>query len=218
MKTDELIDAVRKGDGGRVKALLDEDPALVNAKAGSVSMALMGLYYQHPEIAEIFRQRGAKLSFHEACAFGDGSVMEFLDKDPGLLNKLSDDGFPAVGLAIFFGHPELARKLIERGADVNAVAKNPQRVAPVHAAITVKDRATTRLLLERGANPNARQQQGFTALHTAAGHGDVEVAKMLMEFGADPRARTEDGKDAAEVAEKFGFPAFAQWFRETIRD
>ena len=217
MKTDELIDAVRKGDGGRVKALLDEDPSLVQTRAGNVSAMILGLYHGHPEIAQIFLQHGAKLSFHEACAFGDASVMQWIDKDPALLNALSDDGFPPVGLAIFFGHPELARKLIERGADVNAAAKNPQRVAPIHAAITVKDHATTRLLLERGANPNARQQGGFTGLHTAAGHGDVEMVKMLMEFGADPHARTDDGKDAAAVGEKFGFPAFAEWFRANVR-
>ena len=217
MKTDELVDAVRKGDGGRVKALLDEDPSLVSARSGNVSMVLLGLYYGHPEISQLFLQHGAKLSFHEACALGDASAMKFLDKDPALLNALSDDGFPPVGLAIFFRHPELARKLIERGADVNAAAKNPQRVAPIHAAITVRDHATTRLLLEHGANANARQQEGFTALHTAAGHGDVEMAKMLMEFGADPRARTDDGKDASEVAEKFGQPAFAEWFRANVR-
>jgi len=218
MKTDELIDAVRKGDGGRVKELLDEDSSLVGARSGNVSAILLGLYHGHPEIAQVFLQHGAKLSFHEACAFGDPSALPLLDKNPALLNAFSDDGFPPVGLAIFFGHPELARKLIERGADVNAVAKNLQRVAPVHAAVTVTDYATTRLLLERGADANARQQEGFTALHTASAHGDEEMAKLLMEFGADPKARTDDGKNAAEVAEKYGQPAFAKWFRETIRD
>ena len=217
MKTDELFEAVRKGDGGRVKALLDEDPSLVTVKSGNVSAILLGLYYGHPEIAQVFVQHGAKLSFHEACALGDASAMQVLDKNPGLLNALSEDGFPPVGLAIFFRHPELARKLIERGADVNAVAKNPQRVAPVHAAVTVKDYATTRLLLERGANANARQQEGFTGLHTAAGHGDVEMAKLLIEFGADPHAQTDDGKNAGDVAEKFGHPAFAEWFRANVR-
>ena len=217
MKTDELIEAVRKGDGGRVKALLEEEPSLVTAKSGNVSLVLLGLYYQHPDIARIFLERGAKLSFHEACALGDPSALAMLDKNPALLNAFSDDGFPPVGLAIFFRHPDLARKLIERGADVNAAAKNPQRVAPVHAAVTVKDYATTRLLLEHGANPNARQQGGLTGLHTAAGHGDVEMTKLLMEFGADPHARTDDGKDAGEVAEKFGQPAYVEWFRANVR-
>src|SRR5439155_23219737 len=114
-------------------------------------------------------------------------------------------------------HPALARELIERGADVNAAAKNPQRVAPVHAAVTVGDFETMRLLLDRGANPNARQESGFTALHGAAGHGDIEMAKLLLEFGADPKLKTDDGKDAAAVAEKSNQPAFAEWFRANVK-
>ena len=42
------------------------------------------------------------------------------------------------------------------------------------------------------------------------------MAKLLLDFGADPKARTEDGKNAIDIAEKYGQPAFAQWFRETI--
>jgi uncharacterized protein len=214
METDELFDAIRKGDAARVGALLDRDRNLLRAKSGDTSAILMAGYTGHPEIAQLFVQRGATLSFPEACALGDSSAMKLLDRDPSLLNAFSEDGYPPVGLAIFFRHPELARQLIERGADVNAAAKNPQRVAPVHAAIAVHDRDTMRLLLERGADPNARQQEGFTPLHSAAAHGDVEMAKLLMEFGADPNARTDDGKSAIDVAEKYGQPAFAQWMRD----
>jgi uncharacterized protein len=218
MKSDELIEAVKKGDSARVGALLDEDHSLLSAKSGNVSAILLALYHGHPEIAQLFVKRGAKLSFPEACAVGDAGALKLLDRDPSLLNAYSEDGFPPIGLAVFFGHPELARALIERGADVNAAAKNPQRVAPVHAAATVRDYATMRLLLERGADPNARQQLGFTPFHSAASRGDVEMAKLLMEFRADPHVRTDDGKNAIDIAEKYSQPAFANWFRETIRN
>ena len=217
MKNDELIEAIQKGDEKRVAALLDEDRALLAAKSGNVSAILLALYHGHPQVAQLFVQRGAPLSFPEACALGDAAATKLLDRDASLLNAYSDDGFPSLGLAIFFRHPKLAKTLIERGADVNAAAKNPQRVAPVHAAATVRDHATMRLLLEHGADPNARQQLAFTAFHSAASRGDIEMAKLLMEFGADPQARTEDGKDAIDIAEKYGQPAFAQWFRETIK-
>jgi uncharacterized protein len=217
VKTDDLIDAIRKGDAERVRALLDEDRALLGAKSGNTSAILMAAYSGHPEIAQVFVQQGAKLTFPETCALDEASAIKLLDRDPSLLNAFSDDGYPPLGLAIFFRPPELARQLIERGADVNAAAKNPQRVAPVHAAATVQDRATMRLLLQRGADPNARQEQGFTPLHSAASRGDVEMAKVLIEFGADPNARTDDEKNAVDIAEKYAQPEFAQWFRETIR-
>ncbi len=216
MKNDELIEAIQKGDAQRVGALLDEDRALLGAKSGTISAILLALYHGHPQVAQMFVERGARLSFAEACALGDAGAMKILDRDPSLLNAYSEDGFPPLGLAIFFGHPELAKALIDRGADINAAAKNPQRVAPVHAAATVRDRATMRLLLEHGADPNARQQIGFTAFHSAASRGDIEMAKLLIEFGADANARTEEGKNAIDIAEKYGQPAFAHWFRETI--
>ena len=143
-------------------------------------------------------------------------ALDLLKRDPSLLQSYSEDGFPALGLAVFFRHPDLARELIERGADVNAAGRNPQRVAPVHSAATVQDHATMRLLLQRGADPNARQQLGFTPFHSAASRGDIEMAKLLVEHGADPRARTDDGKDAISIAQKYGKPEFAEWFQQTI--
>ncbi len=218
MKTAEMIEAVKKGDGSRVAALLDEDRALLEAKEGRTSAILLAVYHGHPELAALFVNHGAKLTFAEACAVGDAArVRELLKKDPSLLHSYSDDGYPVAGLPIFFRHPELARELIERGANVNAQAHNPQRVAPVHAAATVGDHGTMKLLLERGADPNARQQVGFTPLHSAAGHGDIEMAKLLVEHGADLHARTDEGKDAIDIAEKSNQPAFVEWLRANMK-
>ena len=209
---DELIAAVQNGNAARVAEILDQDRSLLTAHAGNVSAILLAVYYQHPELARLFVERGAELTFAEACAVGDEAhALSLLDRDPALLHQRSDDGYPPLGLAIFFRHPALARALIERGADVAAAADNPQRVAPVHAAASVGDAATMRLLLDRGADPNARQQAGFTPLHAAAGNGDVEMAKLLVAGGADRHARTDDGKDAATIAAERGRGEFVAW-------
>jgi len=208
----ELMAAIQNGNAARAAEILDQDPSLLTARAGNVSAILLAVYHQHPEIARLFVERGAELTFAEACAVGDERrALELLDRDPSLIDHRSDDGYPPIGFAIFFRHPALARALIERGADVNAAAENAQRVAPVHAAASVGDVETMRLLLDRGADPNARQQAGFTPLHAAAGNGDLEMAKLLVARGADRHARTDDGKDAATIAAERGRGEFVAW-------
>jgi len=208
----ELTEAIKRGDAEEVGRILDRDPASIDEVSGGVSAMMLALYHGKNDIARLFVARGRRLTFPEACALGERARVEaMLREEPSLLDRKSPDGYPPVGLAIFFHHPEIARFLIEQGADVSAHADNPNCVAPVHAAAAACDHETMRMLLARGANPNARQQMDYTALHGAASRGDVEMAKLLIEAGGDSKARGTDGKTLADVAIEHGHPAFAEW-------
>jgi ankyrin repeat protein len=208
----ELTDAIRKGDAAKVASLLDADPSFLQATENGITPILLAVYHGKPELARLFVERGARLSFGEACALGEMDIVKsMLAADPALLHSRTADGFPGWALAIFFRHPELARLLIEQGADVNAVAENRQRVAPAHAAVAARDYDTMRMLLERGADANARQEMDYTPLHGAAAHGDIEMAKLLLAHGADRNAKSSDGMSAADVARKRGHPDMAEW-------
>ncbi len=54
-------------------------------------------------------------------------------------------------------------------------------------------REVVRSLLKQGADVNAAQGDGMTALHWAARHGDVELARMLVYAGANLKATTRLG-------------------------
>ncbi|SRR5258708_2013725 len=208
----DLISAVKSGDAERVAALLDADPSRLGAGENGTSAILLAMYYRHPEVAQLFVDRGARLTIHEAAAVGDyAAVVSLLDADPLLLDQCGGDGFQPLGLAIFFRHPEMARMLIERGADVLAPAQNAMHVAPIHAAAAVSDRDSIELLLARGADPNARQQSDYTPLHDVAARGDVELAKILIAGGADRGAKTSDGKTPADLARDRGHVLFVEW-------
>jgi uncharacterized protein len=208
----DLTDAIKAGDAERVAALVDADTSLLSAAENNVSPLLLAIYHGKSDIARLLVEKGAPVSFGEACALGDaGRVKELLAADPSLLQSRSADGFPAAAMAIFFGHGELARWLIEQGADVNAAADNSARVAGVHAAAAACDRETMRLLLERGADANARQQLDYTPLHGAASRGDIEMAKLLLAHGAERDAKGTDGMTPADTARKYGQVAFAEW-------
>lgn len=208
----EFTDAIKAGDAVRVAALIDADPAALHTVEDKVTPLLLALYHGKSEVARLLIDRGTPVSFAEACALGDEKrAKEMLAADPSLIHSRSADGYPSAGLAIFFKHGELARWLIEQGADVHAYAENANRVAPVHAAAAACDHETMRLLLERGADPNARQVMDYTPLHGAASRGDIEMAKLLLAHGADRAAKGSDGATIADIARNHGHPEFAEW-------
>jgi ankyrin repeat protein len=132
---------------------------------------------------------GRALDLFEAAALGRTErVQELLADDPSLANAFGDDGFQPLGLAVFFGHPESARVLLDAEAEVNSASRNDFKVMPLHSACAVKDVAKrhelARLLLERGADPNARQQDDFTPLMAADQVGDARLRGLLVEHGA----------------------------------
>ena len=62
--------------------------------------------------------------------------------------------------------------------------------SPVADAAMRGDEGSVRVLLQQGADVNAAQGDGMTALHWAADRGDVEMARMLVYAGASLEAAT----------------------------
>ncbi len=66
--------------------------------------------------------------------------------------------------------------------------------APVADAAMKGDHAAIRALLQQGADVNAAQGDGMSALHWAADRGDAELTAMLVYAGANPGAVTRIGQ------------------------
>jgi uncharacterized protein len=168
------------------------------------SKVLAALYHNRRDEAQQLAE-GAALTIWEAAALGhDERVRELLDEEPALARAWSSDGYPAVGLAAFFAGASTVRLLLERGAEAGAVARNAMKVQPIHAAVAARNAESVALLLQRGADVNARQQVGYTPLMGAAAGGREDLVELLLKHGADPSLRSDDGKTAADVAREHG--------------
>ncbi len=201
----DLLAAVTGGDVSRVRALVEESPALAAAKNESgVSAPLLALYHRKRETADFLVARKeaiAPLDVFEAAAFGRTARIEaILDEEPTLADAYTTDGFFPLGLAAFYGHEEAVRLLLARGASPNLAARNAMKVAAIHAATAAASVPIALALIEAGADVNAVQQAGFTPLHAAAMTGQTELAKLLLDRGADPSARADDGRTALAMA------------------
>ena len=93
--------------------------------------------------------------------------------------------------------------LLEKGTDANApfpiVGTRALMVAAAHGH---KD--TARALLDAGADVNAEDFTGWTALHAAAFNGDPEIVQLLLEHGAIPGKASWFIRSPSGMAEGLG--------------
>lgn len=209
--TQAFIAAVTAGDLDQVRAMLDAQPELVQARTERGNSALLAaIYYGKRAVADLLIERGAPLSLFEAAAAGRTElVRQRLEAEPGLLNACAPDGFQPLGLAAYFGHTDLVDELLARGADPNRPAQNSMRVQALHAAVANEKNPQaalqiTRALLAHGAQVNARQEGGWTPLHEAAHHGQAALVHLLLAHGADPALANDHGKRPADLAREQG--------------
>jgi len=166
---------------------------------------LLAAYYGHGELAEVFIRHGAKPDVFAASALGDlETVRTLVGSDRGLVNAFAADGFYPLGLAAFFGHRAIVEFLLKSGADLKTAARNAQKVTALHGAVARRDVEIVKMLLEAGADSNARQERGFAPLHDAAANGNAALVEVLLKYGALATAKTDDGKTPADMAAERG--------------
>ena len=209
----KFFEAIQNGDLEKVTQYLELQPDLVNARTeNGLSAVLLAAYYGRPAIAHLLAERRRDLNIFEASAAGDLERVKGLIGDhPELANAVALDGFQPLGLACFFGHYEIARLLVEAGAEVNSPSKNPQKVMPLHSAAASRSLEIARLLLEHGADPDARQNDDFTPLHEAAHNGQIELVEILLAHGADVNASQKPGLTALSFAQQAGHQDVAEF-------
>ena len=207
MNSDDLFTAIWNGDESRVHALLDEQPALAHQpNTAGMTPLLAATYARQPAIIEALTAAGAPVDLFVASALGRlADVTALLDDDPDALTAFSADGWTALHLAAHFGTVEVVRTLLQSGSDVHSRSRNRIANQPLHAACAgACSRDVVMMLLDHGADVQAKEHGGFTPLHEAAQNGNLELTRMLMDAGADTDATTDDGKTPADLAKDTG--------------
>lgn len=154
----EMMSAVDKGDADTVRTLLQEDPALLNARGpyrpagdGEITPLLVAAGFDQKEIALLLLEQGA---------------------DPHVVLA---NGETALQNAAFNQDRELADALVARGVQMDIFA-----TAGLGDAEQVQA-----FLREKPELVHARDATGATPLHWA---GSAEVARVLVDAGADIEA------------------------------
>lgn len=166
------------------------------------------------------RDRGGFTPLMYAARGNCRECVEVLLKHKADVN-LADPSFVVpLSIAMMNANWDIAKRLIEAGADVNQWDMNGS--SPLHVAIanmnsagnrnpldqdkanTASGRDVIKMLVDRGANPNQQlywgggfasaADRGMTPFLAACGTGDIELVKLLLEHGANTKLATSDGR------------------------
>lgn len=172
----------------------------------------------------------ALLALVRAIAVGDtASAGQLLAESPALAHMCFHKGttrqetkayyLDAIGHCVYAGdtalhiaaaayREDMVRTLLSKGSNVRA--KNHRGAEPLHSAAvgspgspTWNPRAqitTIRCLIEAGADPNAANAEGATALHRAVRTRCAAAVKALLDGGADALRQNKSGSTPMRLA------------------
>ena len=134
---------------------------------------------------------------------GPGGTREVVDR---LIRAGADvlaadrGGITALHRAARAGDGRIVDMLVRRGAALDP--RDGKWRTPLYHAIGLRKYAAAKALIESGADVNAVQWSGWTALHLTAHHGDIRGARLLLEGGALTRTRDMRGLTPGEQAKE----------------
>ncbi len=163
-------------------------------------------------------------------------VTMLLAVDPSLANARDDNGLSAVLTAAYYQEPDIARLLVQRGAElsvfeactvgelspvkawverqpaaINAYA--PDGFQPLGLAAFFGHADIVEFLLGKGAEVNSpsRNAMRVMPLHSAIANRHTEIVKLLLDHGADVNTTQADDFTPLHEAAQNGLLDVTQW-------
>lgn len=147
---------------------------------------------------------------------GNSALIDFLDKNrghrakvtlnkvihlitPETINKLGDNGFAPLHIALLRAKDEVVLYMLKQGANPNIEG---QQTAPLSYAVgfSRKKLKIVKALLDAGANIHASDRCKYTPLMNAISRGNIPAANLLISKGADIIPVDHEGKSALHHA------------------
>ena len=188
-----LLMAAEFGDLALVELLVRRGGA-VDQKRRYLTPVTLAARRGNLEMVRFLRDQGAVMSVVSWVYLRDRAQVErALGRDPALACVRDERGTPILHHAAEALAPESVVLLLERGASVAEQDENGEtalhRVADMRPCDPVAAAHMAALLIDRGADPNARNWDDVTPLHQGVRRRNVAVVEVLLARGAEVDAR-----------------------------
>ena len=174
-----LIELVKAGELGKVRALLSANFLLASQRLASGESPLMAaLYRGHHDIVDAVIEAGAEIDVFAAAATGRMGTCAAARPTRRSTPTPTTAGRRSTSRrsSAISTRPAL---LLDAGADVHAVSQNGLTNTPLHAATAGKHADVALLLIDHGADGHTVDSGGYTPLQIATQNGLVDVVKRL---------------------------------------
>jgi len=131
-------------------------------------------------------------------------VADLLDAGADPRRRSLNDMTP-LGVAAQKGNVAVVQQLLGQGVGVNEVALGHEELAALMIAVVWGQEATVKILIENGAQLDAKSKDGAPALSVAAHSGHLPVVKVLLERGASVDETNDQGGTALRSAADGGY-------------
>ncbi|KAA0161129.1 hypothetical protein FNF27_02858 [Cafeteria roenbergensis] len=199
----DLLEAVKQGDPGEVKRLLDAGAPLEWRSPGGQTVLITAAFEANVELAGLLLACGADLEAKDeygqtplmwASKQGNAEMVQMLIDRGASIEAKNEEERTALMFAAEEGHVGAARVLLDCGAEF--AIKDDRWSTPLSLAVAEGHVPAAKLLLERGANTEEIDEDWHTPLIHAAAEGNLEVTRVLLDHGAAVAARNVIGETA----------------------
>ena len=153
------------------------DTALHDA-IGKESVEILEMLGNSPHLTLTLRnKRGFNVMHHAALKGNNFAIEKLVLRARQFVDVKKEDGFASLHLAALNGHRQIAETLLNLGqADVNIT--NNRRQTPLLLAVSQGQCGIVELLVNHGADVNAADEDGDTAMHLALQRGSNTMSSQ----------------------------------------